>query len=130
MPKWIAYVLACSLALNLIAEGQTMTEANYGIRVKFSWFKPLQFPDFRLTLQGQQHVEGTQPGNRPFSEDYISIHVAGAEDVLNLRWLIQPRQKGSLLFELGGRRYRLELGHSAIMGKLEGDEVVIWLLKN
>lgn len=128
MGKRILWTVLCWLVSSLAA-GQTMHKAAYGEKVKFEWFVPLEFPDFRLVLQGEQHVEGTrQPGNRPFSEDYISVHIAGA-DVVNLRWMVQPPQKGSLLFELGGKRYRLEMNHSAIMGRLERDELVVWVLK-
>lgn len=117
MKTWLVLVLGFLSVFPALA-------ADYGKRVTYEKGKPLIFPDCELTFKGERRV--TSPVFKPgfLYYDFTATAHSAKKD---LSWSSGTGEIAPLYFEVGGRKFVLELKHSeAYKGWLKPDELVLW----
>lgn len=98
-------------------------KAAYGTRVKYASGHKIEFPDFTITYAGERRQSSpTYP--RGFL--YYDFKVSSGKVEKTVSWTAGTGDIGPVDFEIGGKRYSLELRHSDKLGKLKENELVIW----
>ena len=122
MAVWLAIVC---LVAGLLASACAVSPAapGYGAKVRYSAGKPLVFPDLTLEYAGERRVESTQYPRGFVVHDFMARH-DGQE--ARVSWSAGTGDIGPTLFDLAGRRYRLELDRSDALGSLRDGELVLW----
>ena len=98
-------------------------EASYGTRVKYLPGQKIEFPDFTIEYVGERR-KSVSVYPRGFLYYDFKVSKGKAEKMVS--WttgagIIDPTD-----FEFDGKRYHLELRRSDKLGKLNGNELVIW----
>ena len=91
--------------------------------MKYGSGKKIEFPDFMIEYVGERRQSSpTYP--RGFL--YYDFKVSGGKTKKIISWTAGTGDIGPVAFEVGGKRYQLELRHSDKLGKLNDNELVIW----
>ncbi len=98
-------------------------KASYGTRVKYREGQKIEFPDFTVEYLGERR-KSISVYPRGFLYYDFKVSKGTAEKMVS--WttgtgIIDPTD-----FEIGGKRYQLELRHSDKLGKLKDNELAIW----
>jgi len=111
--------------LGLVSCGHAASEqkASYGTRVKYRAGQKIEFPDFTVEYLGERR-KSISVYPRGFLYYDFKVSKGTAEKMVS--WttgtgIIDPTD-----FEIGGKRYQLELRHSDKLGKLKDNELAIW----
>ena len=101
------------------ASGQ---QALYGTRVKYQAGQKIEFPDFTVEYVGERRTSlPVYP--RGFLYYDFKVRTANIERVVS--WSSGTGDIGPVEFEIGSKRFLLELRRSDKLGKLNNDELVI-----
>jgi hypothetical protein len=98
-------------------------KASYGTRVKYRPGEKIEFPDFTIEYVGERRK--TVPVY-PRGFRYYDFNVSKGKAEQIVSWTSGTGDIGPMDFEIGGKRYQLELRHSDKLGKLKHNELVIW----
>ena len=104
--------------------GQAASEqkASYGTRVKYQAGEKIEFPDFTVEYVGERRTSlPVYP--RGFLYYAFKVRTANIERVVS--WSSGTGDIGPVEFEIGSKRFLLELRRSDKLGKLNKDELVI-----
>ena len=99
------------------------SQASYGVRVKYRPGKKIKYSDFTIEYVGE-HRESTPAYPRGFLYYDFKVRTANIEKVVS--WSSGTGDIGPVEFEIGGKRFLLELRRSDKLGKLKENELVIW----
>lgn len=104
--------------------GQAASEqkASYGTRVKYQAGQEIEFPDFRVEYVGERRTS-LPAYPRGFLYYDFKVRTANIEKVVS--WSSGTGDIGPMEFEIGSKRFLLELRRSDKLGKLSNDELVI-----
>lgn len=114
-------VLACSLILPACAAAGGAF--SYGTKVKFAKGRTLSFADFDLTYTGTRR-ESSSPFPRGFSFEDFQLSRAGESKTIS--WSAGTGDIGPVEFDFAGQKFALELRMSDRLGRLGGNELVVW----
>jgi hypothetical protein len=121
----LIFLLSGVLALaGLVSCGHAASEqkASYGTRVRYPGEK-IEFPDFTVEYVGERRkTVSVYP--RGFLYYDFKVRIGNIEKVVS--WSSGTGDIGPVEFEIGGKRFLLELRHSDKLGKLKENELVIW----
>ncbi len=109
--------------LGPVSCGYAEQNASYGTNVKYRVGEKIEFPDFTVEYVGE-HRKSIPVYPRGFLYYDFKVSKGKAEKVVS--WTAGTGDIGPVGFEIGGKRYRLELRHSDKLGKLNDNELVIW----
>ena|SRR5437868_3672085 len=98
-------------------------KAAYGTRVKYRAGQKIEFPDFAVEYIGERR-KGTRAYPRGFLYYDFKVRTANIEKVVS--WSSGTGDIGPVEFEIGGKKFLLELRRSDKLGKLNDNELVIW----
>ena len=121
----LIFVLGSLLAfVGPVSCGQAASEqkASYGTRVKYQAGQKIEFPDFTVEYVGE-HRKSLPVYPRAFLYYDFKVRNANVEKVVS--WSSGTGDIGPVAFEIGGKRFLLELRASDKLGKLEENELVI-----
>jgi hypothetical protein len=118
----IRMLLAVALAFVFPACAQAGGPAGYGAKMKFAKGKTLNFPDFDLTYTGRRHV-ATPKYPRGFDFDDFTVSHGGVSKTVS--WSSGTGDISWTDFEVGGKKFALELRDSRKLGRLKEDELVV-----
>ncbi len=98
------------------------SKPRYAKRVRFTLNQRVSFPDFTLRYTGQTHANSPvfAPG---FT--YENFVVKAGDHEQEVRWCGGTGVIAPAAFQVGGKPFWLELHHSARLGALAPDELVI-----
>ena len=96
--------------------------ASYGTRVKYRAGQKIQFPDFTVQYLGERR-QSTPVYPRGFLYYDFKVRTANIEKVVS--WSSGTGDIGPVDFEIGGKKFLLELRRSDKLGKLNDNELVI-----
>lgn len=114
-------MLSCAFILTACAfAGDT---AGYGAKVKFAQGRTLHFADFDLTCTGTRH-ESSAKFPRGFTFEDFKLSHAGESKTIS--WSAGTGDIGPVEFSFAGQKFTLELRMSDKLGRLGGDELVVW----
>jgi len=104
--------------------GQAASEqkASYGTRVKYQAGRKIEFPDFRVEYVGERRTS-LPAYPRGFLYYDFKVRTANIKKVVS--WSSGTGDIGPMEFEIGSKRFLLELRRSDKLGKLSNDELVI-----
>src|SRR5206468_5383562 len=104
--------------------GQAASEqkASYGTRVKYQAGQKIEFPDFTVEYVGERR-KSLPVYPRGFLYYDFKVRTANIEKVVS--WSNGTGDIGPVEFEIGSKRFLLELRRSDKLGKLEENELVI-----
>ena len=125
MKRRLLVVLASLLAFaSPISCGHAAAEekASYGTRVKYRVGQKIEFPDFVIEYVGERR-QSVSAYPRGFLYYDFKVRNANVEKVVS--WSSGTGDIGPVAFEIGGKRFLLELRASDKLGKLEENELVI-----
>jgi hypothetical protein len=105
-------------------DGASEQKAAYGTRVKCRPGEKIEFPDFTIDYVGERR-QSTPAYPRGFLYYDFKVRTANIEKVVS--WSSGTGDIGPVAFEIGGKRFLLELRRSDKLGKLQDNELVIWL---
>jgi hypothetical protein len=112
--------VAAPVSCGYAASGE---KASYGTRVKYATGKKIELPDFTIEYVGERRQSSpTYP--RGFL--YYDFKVVSGKTEKTVSWTAGTGDIGPVAFEVGGKRYQLELRRSDKLGKLNDNELVIW----
>lgn len=97
--------------------------AKYGEKAKFSPNAPVKFEDFELTYTGERRVSSDEFPRRFLYHDF-KIKTDSEEQPVS--WSSGTGDIAPVPFEIGGRKYELELKISDKLGRLAENELVVW----
>ena len=97
-------------------------KASYGTRVKYRVGQKIEFPDFTVEYVRERR-QSTPAYPRGFLYYDFKVRNANVEKVVP--WSSGTGDIGPVAFEIGGKRFLLELRASDKLGKLEENELVI-----
>ncbi|HVE55408.1 MAG TPA: hypothetical protein VNB22_01170 [Pyrinomonadaceae bacterium] len=100
-----------------------ITSARFGEKVRFSLSVPVKFEDFQLISTGERRVFSDKFPNGFLYHDF-NISTANEEKIVS--WSSGTGDIAPTVFEIGGKKYELELRISDKLGKLAENELVIW----
>jgi hypothetical protein len=126
MKRRLLVVLASLLAFaGPVSCGHAASEqkVSYGTRVKYHPGEKIEFPDFTVEYIGE-HRKDTPAYPRGFLYCDFKVRAANIEKVVS--WSSGTGDIGPAEFEIGGKRFVLELRRSDKLGKLNENEMVIW----
>jgi hypothetical protein len=103
--------------------GTPGAKESYGMRVKYQVGKRIEFPDFTIEYIGERR-QGSPKYPRGFL--YYDFKVSSGKVEKTISWTTGTGDIGPVDFEIGGKRYSLELRLSDKLGKLRENELVIW----
>ena len=98
-------------------------KASYGARVKYRADEKIEFPDFTIEYIGERR-QSAPAYPRGFLYYDFKVRTATIEKVVS--WSSGTGDIGPVEFEIGGKRFLLELRASDKLGKLKENELVIW----
>ena len=103
--------------------------AKFGEKIKFTKDAPIHFEDFSLTYNGERRVisdlaNGSNPSFREFV--FYDFKVQTEKEEKTVSWSSGTGDIGPAAFEIGGKKYELELRVSDKLGKLAAAELVVW----
>jgi hypothetical protein len=98
-------------------------QASYGVRVKYRSGQKIKYSDFTIEYVGE-HRKSTPAYPRGFLYYDFKVRTANIEKVVS--WSSGTGDIGPVGFEIGGKRFLLELRRSDKLGKLKENELVIW----
>jgi hypothetical protein len=119
-------LVGCILAFaGPISFGYAASEekASYGTRVKYRTGEKIEFPDFTVEYIGERRKD-TPAYPRGFLYYDFKVRTANVEKVVS--WSSGTGDIGPVEFEIGDKRFLLELRRSDELGKLNENELVIW----
>ena len=122
----LIFLIACILAFaGPISGGHAASEqkASYGTRVKYRVGQKIELPDFVIEFVGERR-QSVSAYPRGFLYYDFKVRNANVEKVVS--WSSGTGDIGPVAFEIGGKRFLLELRASDKLGKLEENELVIW----
>jgi len=99
------------------------SQASYGVRVKYRPEQKIKYSDFTIEYVGERQ-EGTPAYPRGFLYYDFKVWAANIEKIVS--WSSGTGDIGPVEFEIGGKRFLLELRRSDKLGKLKENELVIW----
>jgi len=99
------------------------SQASYGVRMKYRPGQKIKYSDFTIEYVGERR-ESTPAYPRGFLYYDFKVRTANIEKVVS--WSSGTGDIGPVEFEIGGKRFLLELRRSDKLGKLEENELVIW----
>ena len=104
--------------------GQAASEqkASYGTRVKYQAGQKIEFPDFTVEYVGESR-KSLPVYPRGFLYYDFKVRTANIEKVVS--WSSGTGDIGPVEFEIGSKRFLLELRRSDKLGKLQDNELVI-----
>src|SRR6266702_6115911 len=107
-----------------ISCGQAASEqkASYGTRVKYQAGQKIEFPDFTVEYVGERR-KSLPVYPRGFLYCDFKVRTSNIEKVVS--WSSGTGDIGPVEFEIGSKRFLLELRRSDKLGKLEENELVI-----
>lgn len=114
-------VLSCALILPACALAGDVV--GYGVKVKFAKGRTLHFADFDLTYTGTRH-ESSSTFPRGFNFEDFQLSRSGESKTLS--WSSGTGDIGPVEFTFAGQKFALELRMSDKLGRLSGDELVVW----
>jgi hypothetical protein len=120
------FLIGCVLSFaGPISCGYAASEekTSYGTRVKYRVGQKIEFPDFTIEYVGERRKD-TPAYPRGFLYYDFKVRTANVEKVVS--WSSGTGDIGPVEFEIGGKRFLLELRRSDKLGKLNEKEVVIW----
>lgn len=97
--------------------------ASYGTRVKYATGNKIEFPNFTIEYVGERRQNSPM---YPRGFLYYDFKVSSGNTEKTISWTAGTGDIGPVAFELGGKRYHLELRRSDKLGKLNDNELVIW----
>jgi len=121
----LIFVLGSLLAfVGPVSCGQAASEqkASYATRVKYQAGQKIEFPDFTVEYVGERRT-GVTAYPRGFLYYDFKVRTANIEKVVS--WSSGTGDIGPVEFEIGSKRFLLELRRSDKLGKLNKDELVI-----
>jgi len=122
----LIFLIACILAFaGPISGGHAASEqkASYGTRVKYRAGQKIEFPDFTVDYIGERR-KSTPAYPRGFLYFDFKVRAANIEKIVS--WSSGTGDIGPAEFEIGGKRFLLELRRADKLGKLNENELVIW----
>ena len=125
----LIFLVGCVLAfVGIVSCGQAASEqkALYGTRVKYQAGQKIEFPDFTVEYVGERR-KSLPVYPRAFLYYDFKVRTANIEKVVS--WSSGTGDIGPVEFEIGSKRFLLELRHSDKLGKLNDNELVIWQAK-
>jgi hypothetical protein len=102
--------------------GKSDAAAKYGEKVKFSQNAPVKFEDFTLSYIGERRVSSE---NYPRGFLYHDFKINTESEEQTVSWSSGTGDIAPAAFQIGGKKYELELKISELLGNLAGDELVI-----
>lgn len=108
-----AFAVACS---------RTGQAAEYGAKVPFQKEVPVAFADFALTYVGERHVAGAK---YPRGFTVHDFKVTAGSNTQTVSWSSGTGDIGPTPFQVGAKKFQLELSRSDKLGVLKSNEVVI-----
>ncbi len=99
------------------------SQASYGVRVKYRPEQKIKYSDFTIEYVGERQ-ESTPAYPRGFLYYDFKVWAANIEKIVS--WSSGTGDIGPVEFEIGGKRFLLELRRSDKLGKLKENELVIW----
>jgi hypothetical protein len=96
--------------------------ASYGSRVKYGPGQKIEFPDFTIQYVGERRKE-TPAYPKGFLYYDFKVRTPSIEKIVS--WSSGTGDIGPVEFEIGGKRFLLELRRSDKLGKLNENELVI-----
>jgi len=121
----LVFVLGSLLAFaSLLSYGHAASEqkASYGTRVKYWAGEKIEFRDFVIEYVGERR-QSASAHPRGFLYYDFKVRTANIEKVVS--WSSGTGDIGPVEFEIGSKRFLLELRRSDKLGKLEENELVI-----
>jgi hypothetical protein len=112
--------VACPVSCGYAASGE---KASYGTRVKYGAGNKIEFPDFTIEYVGERRQSSPM---YPRGFLYYDFKVSSGKTEKMVSWTAGTGDIGPVAFELGGKRYQLELRRSDKLGKMNDNELVIW----
>ena len=97
-------------------------KASYGTHVKYRAGQKIEFPDFIVECVGERRKSIPVYPRGFFYYDF-KVNNGKAGKVVS--WTTGTGDIGPVEFEIGGKRFLLELRHSDKLGKLKENELVI-----
>ena len=97
-------------------------KASYGTHVKYRAGQKIEFPDFTVEYIGERR-KGTPAYPGGFLYYDFKVGTGNIEKVVS--WSSGTGDIGPVEFEIGGKRFLLELRHSDKLGKLKENELAI-----
>lgn len=101
-----------------------MNTVNYGQPVNYQKDTSIEFPDFKLIYQGERKQDAPVFGPGYFLYHDFEIFDQNSNKVIS--WSSGTGDIGPSPFEFKGKQYLLEMEISDILGKLNGNRIVIW----
>ena len=99
------------------------SSANFGEKIKFSPNAPIKFEDFDLTYTGERRVSSDK---FPRGFLYHDFKIKTASEEQTISWTSGTGDIAPVSFQIGGKKYELELSRSDKLGKLADNELVVW----
>ena len=121
----LIFVLGSLLAFaSVLSYGHAASDqkASYGTRVKYQPRQKIEFPDFTVEYVGERRQSVSAYPRGFFYYDF-KVRNANVEEIVS--WSSGTGDIGPVEFEIGGKRFLLELRASDKFGKLEENELVI-----
>jgi hypothetical protein len=109
--------------LGPVSRGDAEQNASYGTRVKYKAGQKIQFPNFTIEYVGERRQKSPV---YPRGFLYYDFKVGSGKTEKTVSWTAGTGDIGPVAFELGSKRYQLELRRSDKLGKLNDNELVIW----
>lgn len=122
--KQIIASVALLIMLISLSACNTMSTANYGKPVRYKKDVDIEFPDFKLTYQGERKQDVPVFGPGYFL--YYDFKIENENESKTVSWSSGTGEIGPSAFEFNGKQYLLEMKMSDILGKLNGNRIVIW----
>jgi hypothetical protein len=97
--------------------------AMFGEKVRYSQNVPVKFEDFTLVYTGERRVASDKFPNGFLYHDFKA---KTERDEKTVSWSSGSGDIAPTAFEIGGKRYELELKISDKLGKLADGELVVW----
>ena len=92
--------------------------------MKYKAGQKIQFPDFTVAYLGERRQSSPM---YPRGFLYYDFKVSSRKTENMVSWTAGTGDIGPVAFEVDGKRYQLELRRSDKLGKLNDNELVIWL---
>jgi len=121
----LIFLVGCVLAFaGPVSCGHAAWEqkASYGTRVKYQAGQKIEFPDFTVEYVGERRTS-LPAYPRGFLYYDFKVRTANVEKVVS--WSSGTGDIAPVDFEIGSKRFFLELRRSDKLGKLSNDELVI-----
>ena len=114
-------ILLCAFILPACADAGDAV--GYGVKVKFAKGRTLHFGDFDLTYTGARH-ESSSKFPRGFT--FEDFKLSRAKESKTISWSSGTGDIGPTEFTFAGQKFALELRMLDKLGRLGGDELVVW----